>query len=141
MIVNKETYTGRLSACRTCEHFVKKTQTCGTLALGTWITHNGQKIRACGCVMPVKAKLRLAHCPIGRWHAMASAEEVEHLRSIYDKYKTKKRLTMPEIKEVVHAYNLATGHKKEITACSPCVVDMIRDIGLALKQGDIEWKI
>jgi hypothetical protein len=90
--------------------------------------------------MPVKAKLRLAHCPIGRWHSMVSAEEVERLRGIYDKYAAKTRYTIPEVKEIVNAHNLATGMKKEVTACSPCVKDMIRSIGIALKQGDIEWK-
>ena len=71
---------------------------------------------------------------------MASKDEIESLRGLYEKYSKKNRFTMPEVREIVKAYNLATGMKKEVTACSPCVKDMIRDIGVALKQGAIEWK-
>tara|TARA_R100000908_G_C3743724_1_gene139604 strand:- start:1201 stop:1623 length:423 start_codon:yes stop_codon:yes gene_type:complete len=140
VIVNKETYKGRLAACRACTHFVKETQTCGPLGFGKKVMHNGEKVKVCGCVMPVKCKLRLAFCPIGRWRAEASQSEIMALEAAFERYKGKKRFTMAEVREIIMHYEKATGQKREVTACAPCVASMITDIGIALKQGRIEWK-
>jgi hypothetical protein len=41
----------RLSICNSCVVFRKTTKQC----------------KACGCIMPLKARLKDAKCPIGKW--------------------------------------------------------------------------
>lgn len=41
----------RMDACRSCEHFIKLTSQC----------------KRCGCVMPLKTKLRSSMCPEQKW--------------------------------------------------------------------------
>jgi hypothetical protein len=57
----------RLNICRSCDHFVKSTQSCGTLILGATIIHKGKKVRLCGCVMPIKTEFAFAACAVGKW--------------------------------------------------------------------------
>jgi hypothetical protein len=52
--VGAEIAEGRLEICRSCEHFIKLTQQCSQ----------------CGCIMPAKAKLPHAFCPIKKWDAV-----------------------------------------------------------------------
>lgn len=41
----------RLAMCQECPHFLKLTKQC----------------KQCGCIMPMKVKLRDATCPVGKW--------------------------------------------------------------------------
>lgn len=41
----------RMEICRACPEFLKLTNRCNK----------------CGCVMPLKTKIRQAECPIGKW--------------------------------------------------------------------------
>jgi hypothetical protein len=41
----------RLNICRSCSEFFKPTQQC----------------KRCGCIMPAKASLKRANCPLGKW--------------------------------------------------------------------------
>jgi len=45
------TFNARLSLCTACPEFFKSTKQC----------------KKCGCFMPLKAKLKEAKCPIGKW--------------------------------------------------------------------------
>jgi hypothetical protein len=46
-----ETFDARLDTCLKCENIIKLTKQC----------------KVCGCIMPLKAKLKDATCPIGKW--------------------------------------------------------------------------
>jgi hypothetical protein len=50
----------RLAECDDCPHFGPRSGLCGV----------------CGCYMPIKARIPIAECPIGRWskHDEAPAE-------------------------------------------------------------------
>jgi hypothetical protein len=50
-IVDADTRIQRLSICETCPELLQLTKQC----------------KKCGCIMPLKAKLRKAECPIGKW--------------------------------------------------------------------------
>lgn len=41
--------------------------TCGEPLVGETITHNGELVHLCGCVMGVKTLIPDAKCPIGKW--------------------------------------------------------------------------
>ena len=48
---SEELYTHRLDICDTCPSLIQLTQQC----------------KECGCIMPLKAKLKDATCPLGKW--------------------------------------------------------------------------
>jgi hypothetical protein len=52
--VGEEIANSRLDICRSCDHFIKITQQC----------------TQCGCIMPAKAKLPHASCPIEKWQSV-----------------------------------------------------------------------
>lgn len=60
-MLNKENYTddetaqNRFDTCLNCEFLIKLTKTC----------------KKCGCFMQAKTKLAGAHCPVGKWGAVA----------------------------------------------------------------------
>lgn len=41
--------------------------TCGKALVGSTVTHNGELVHLCGCVMAIKTLIPGAKCPIGRW--------------------------------------------------------------------------
>jgi hypothetical protein len=49
--LNDEGVDARLSICNTCNKFIHITKQC----------------KECGCIMPLKAKISNAVCPIGKW--------------------------------------------------------------------------
>lgn len=48
---NANIVKSRYEMCLECPHFIDKTKQC----------------RECGCIMPLKVKLRDAVCPVGKW--------------------------------------------------------------------------
>lgn len=49
--VSEEIYKKRMEICNNCTHFLNVTKQC----------------KKCGCVMPLKAKLHIATCPMSKW--------------------------------------------------------------------------
>jgi len=47
----EEIYASRLDICDKCPELIQLTQQC----------------KKCGCIMPLKAKLENATCPLGKW--------------------------------------------------------------------------
>ena len=50
-VVETGIYANRLAKCNTCEHLKRKHMRCG----------------ACGCLLQAKARMKTAHCPLGKW--------------------------------------------------------------------------
>ena len=67
LLVDSKIADQRLEICRKCKHFVTTTASCGTLILGKTITYKKKKVKLCGCAMPIKTKLKMGSCPIGKW--------------------------------------------------------------------------
>ena len=49
--VDEDIFNNRYSICQSCPELIKLTKQC----------------KKCGCFMAVKAKMKLATCPIGKW--------------------------------------------------------------------------
>jgi hypothetical protein len=71
-----------LSICQKCKFFKASTASCGTLIIGQTVdleennvTHYKEKIKLCGCVMPVKTKFRFASCPAHKCFALDWKQE------------------------------------------------------------------
>jgi hypothetical protein len=48
---NDEVFRSRLDTCLACDRLIQLTKQC----------------KMCGCIMPLKAKLKDATCPLGKW--------------------------------------------------------------------------
>jgi len=48
-------------------HEKKSTGTCGTLLIGGKVTHEGEEISLCGCIVSEKTKYVKEECPAGKW--------------------------------------------------------------------------
>ena len=70
-IVSAQTRANRLNTCRGCEHFVESTQSCGPL-----VTEAFTDSKLCGCHMPTKTRLKWAECPLGKWEAVITGEQL-----------------------------------------------------------------
>ena len=51
MHIDQDSISARLEICNQCEKFISVTKQC----------------RECGCIMPLKARLNTANCPLGKW--------------------------------------------------------------------------
>jgi hypothetical protein len=126
LLIESEIADTRLEICRACKHFVKKTASCGTLILGKTIQHKKKKIKLCGCAMPIKTKLKIASCPIGKWYSSFDEKLIEELEK--ELGKVDGRLTGKQNKKLTDLYNKFTGSKKNVSTCTPCVVKMIETL-------------
>jgi len=138
MLVDKDKLQDRISICQGCEHYTSS-GTCGTLIVGTTLD-NG--IHLCGCLMHVKARLKFASCPIGKWVSEISKEDIETLRSLSAKFKvqynpsgTSANVEMNTLNELYIWWNKHIG-KRKITTCFPCIIDFYQDLQNILKDAD-----
>ncbi|HIB85042.1 MAG TPA: hypothetical protein EYO59_10750 [Chromatiaceae bacterium] len=65
--VPEEVHEFRHEVCKSCTFFKKSTGTCGTLLIGGKVTHEGEEISLCGCIVSEKTKYVKEECPAGKW--------------------------------------------------------------------------
>ena len=114
----------RLEICRKCKHFVKKTASCGTLILGKTIQHKKKSVKLCGCAMPIKTKLKMGSCPIGKWESTFEKALIADLEIQLEEMGGD-RITADQNKNLTILYNKFTGGNNKVSSCAPCVVKMI----------------
>ena len=133
----------RLETCRKCKFFKPATQSCGTLLIGGTVTpeaekensvrHYKAKIKLCGCVMPVKTKLRFASCPAGRWSAFeVKPHEVEELRAFMAEITGKAKIDEQQAARLFAWKSKITGRREQFTTCGACVRELIQEINKQL---------
>ena len=66
----------RLAICKSCEHFVQSTKSCGPL-----LTEAFTDSKLCGCHMPTKTRLKVASCELGKWEAEITAEDIDEIQT------------------------------------------------------------
>lgn len=133
-IANKDLVKSRMNLCRNCQYFVKKTGTCGTLALGQRTVYQGRKVKLCGCIMELKTKLRASKCPIDRWPSMVRPQDIDAAKALLSEVGAKKNIVGNERKQLFALYESVLGVKKPMTACAPCLKDMLKDLQTAVNQ-------
>ena len=89
MFVSRTRFLARKKVCEMCEYYKPSTGSCGTLALGTWVKHEGEDVHLCGCVMQGKLWLSFWKCPIGRWTKAPTAFETLKILNSFSKPPTK----------------------------------------------------
>jgi hypothetical protein len=128
LFVSAQTRSNRLNACRSCEHYVEKTRSCGPL-----IKEAFTESPLCGCHMPTKTRLKVASCPLNKWPAVITPAEIEDIRkflTLSDKQKTDEELTKLAGK-YIHASERAS-------SCSGCNKRLIRELQRLVNHADTE---
>ena len=127
----------RLEICRACEYFLTVTQSCSTLGIGKKVTtEEGETRQLCGCIMPVKTKLKVAYCPLEKWCAHISQDDVTHIRTLVESIGNKKSITAQQNVKITELWNKAAGQNRNVSNCAPCVDNMYTDLKKILEQND-----
>ena len=136
LYVNPETYDHRLGKCRKCEHYNLNTRTCGRLILGDTVKVDGEDVKLCGCVMPVKAKLKIADCPLKKWSPQITDEDRVFWQDLLVRLDGDPRKTLSESdrQHMITIYETAFDTSWSPTNCSKCWMNLTK----ALKQWFIE---
>lgn len=139
LLVSGNEKSRRLSICQKCEFFKPSTQSCGTLVVGERIVYKGLKAKLCGCVMPIKASLKTASCPVGKWDALISPDDVEHLRKVLEdvgEIRPNSILSESQQHTILVMYNRLTNQNQGFTRCAACWRNWIEDLRRILKEAD-----
>ena len=111
----------RMAICESCNHFRKRTRTCGTPIKGNKV---GSK-RLCGCFMDIKSTLQFASCPLGKWKELQiSHEEYLEIKELLDA--TKLRITPLQQEKVRHYSEKYLGLRVSSSSCTPCVAKNVK---------------
>jgi hypothetical protein len=120
-IVSAQTRANRLNICRECEHFVGSTKSCGPL-----VTEAFTDSKLCGCHMPTKTRLKWAECPLGKWGAVITAEQLKQVEEFLDIVKSDpKSLTDGDLADI---YNRVLGTHEPASNCSGCNRKMVQTL-------------
>lgn len=138
-LVSHQKRENRYRICKECQHFVATTKSCGTLGFGNEVQHNGETRKLCGCVMPIKTKLKVGSCPLDKWFAEISDELVQQIRTLIDGME-RDRITGIENQKLTELWNKVAGRNRNVSSCKSCVNGMIKDLKTILKDADNDTK-
>lgn len=132
MLVNKDTYKKRLDKCHDCPNYKRATRSCGTIL--TRLTPNPDKVKfgrgeaeLCGCVMSVKARLKVARCPINKWGRDLTKYELSEMERVVTNLKDKSRITAEERKDFYKVLSMVGGTNKTDENCKPCFLKELKE--------------
>ena len=125
----------RLSICQKCKFFKASTASCGTLIIGQTVdleennvTHYKEKIKLCGCVMPVKTKFRFASCPARKWFALDwKQEEIAALDEFIHRIHKANKIESEDLKLLYYWFSKVTGKHQQASGCASCIRDLITE--------------
>lgn len=131
-LVSNQTKNDRLDTCRTCEHYVAQTQSCGTLILGKKVGN----AQLCGCVMPIKTTLKYAECPLGKWQAQITKKDIAAVAEILRD--VNHAVTTDQNKQLTALSNKIFGRNSQVSNCNSCVKKMVNELRELVKQSEHE---
>ena len=76
----------RIARCESCNHFRKRTRTCGTPIKGNKVKHNKKDYKLCGCFMDVKTAIQFAKDLLDETKVRITNVQQQHLRNLSEKY-------------------------------------------------------
>jgi hypothetical protein len=126
LFVNAQLRAERLSICQGCEHYVEKTKSCGPL-----LTEAFSDSPLCGCRMPIKTRLKTAFCPLGKWEATVTSEDIMQIKEFLNRdnqYRTAGELTM--------LANKYLGAGKAAGSCGPCNSKLMKELETLVNNAD-----
>lgn len=136
LFVSNQRRSDRLEICKGCEFYLSEFRTCGPPVIGKTLP-SGEQL--CGCVMPVKAGLKFASCPLGKWDAVITQETIDQIREATKDLTN--FLTPDKNKELTVLWNKITGVNNPVSDCASCVRKMIEELKtIANADSDAEAK-
>ena len=128
-IVSAQTRANRLNTCRGCEHFVEATQSCGPL-----VTEAFTDSKLCGCHMPTKTRLKWAECPLGKWEAVITSEQLAEVKAFLDIVDNDVRSLTDQ--DLADLYNRIFGTKERATSCGGCNRKMLKTLKKLINESN-----
>ena len=137
LFVNAQTKSERLAICRACEHYVEATESCGTLILGKTVEHQGEDVKLCGCIMPIKTSLRVGSCPLNKWEHQFTEADLDHMKKWLKTLPN--TINASQQMELLIHYNKITGQsKRSIGSCGKCAQNLIKTIREFVEKSDLK---
>lgn len=129
----------RRSTCRSCEHYVPDTDSCGTLILAGLLKNEkgihvqtGEQKPLCGCVIKQKSKWALASCPLGKWsRTKLTDEQLTELQEIIATLEGKNssgHLNGKDIKAINTAMKIVTGFGDYCGTCAEEAIMRLKEL-------------
>jgi len=126
LFVDAHKRTERLHTCRECEHYVAKTKSCGPL-----VTEAFTDSPLCGCYLPAKTKLKVSSCPLGKWEATVTDEDIETIREFVNRDNSKR--TMEELTALATKH---LGKGQKASSCPSCNRKLLDQLKTLLNNAD-----
>ena len=114
-----------MDICRACQHYVAATKSCGPL-----VTEAFTDSKLCGCFMPAKSRLKGSSCPLDKWGATITKDDLDAIRQMLG---NKEQYTNEDL---VQWHNKMTGGNKRRSSCAPCNNTMVKDLRRLLQSAD-----
>jgi len=135
--ISAQKRSNRLHICKECEHFIPLTKSCGTLGIGSEIKdENGEVVKLCGCIMPIKTRLKIASCPLKKWTSEISKKEIEQIKNILEDVEGKTKITGFQNQKITELWNKASGANRKVSSCNSCVNKMIDELKQFIQDDD-----
>ena len=142
--VPRHIQTDRLNICKSCKFYKPLTQSCGTLIVGQEVeleennvTYYKEKIKLCGCIMPIKTKLRFASCPARKWYALDwKEEEIRALDEFIKRVHKANKIESDDLRLLYYWYSKVTGRNEQVSGCASCIRDLITEFRRQLNKID-----
>ena len=134
----------RLNTCKKCKFFKSVTQSCGTLLVGKTVdaeensvTYYKEKIKLCGCIMPIKTKFVFASCPAHKWFALDWKEdEIAALDEFIQRIHKANKIEPHDLQQLYAWASKVIGKKQDVSGCASCIRDMITKFRRQLNKVD-----
>jgi len=134
----------RLATCKKCKFFKLLTQSCGTLIVGNTVdpdensvTHYKEKIKLCGCIMPIKTKFVFASCPAHKWFALDwKEEEIAALDEFIQRIHKANKIESQDLQQLYKWATKITGKHQQVSGCASCIRDLITEFRRQLNKMD-----
>jgi hypothetical protein len=134
----------RLAICKKCKFFKPLTQSCGTLIVGNTVdpeensvTHYKEKIKLCGCIMPIKTKFVFSSCPAHKWFALDwKDEEIAALDVFINRIHKANKIEPHDLHQLYEWFSRMVGKKQQTSACASCIRDLITEFRRQLNKVD-----
>lgn len=126
LFVSAQVRSNRLAVCRDCEHYVQKTASCGPL-VKEMVTDSP----LCGCFMPAKARFKVSSCPLDKWPALITPDDIETIREFLER--DNRLRTAEELTTLVNKY---LGPGKQASRCAPCNAALLKELQRIVNHAD-----
>jgi hypothetical protein len=134
-LISAQKRSNRLEICKNCEHYLPSTKSCGTLGFGKEIqTESGEKIKLCGCVMPIKTRLRISSCPLNKWTSELSKDDLADIKILLKELEGKNVISGNQNAQLTTLWNKASGGRKTVSSCKSCVRKTIEELKAFMKD-------